>query len=354
MTSPISSKISTASSSPLSPTPSWFAEYLGVTLPAEGQRIVLRGQPFVMRGGILRAETVVSEAQKQTENTFGFKWNQRDTFEGRAVLDNMRRWLVDRYGAVEEGGWIQEHGDRPILLDAGCGAGMSILELFGGRLQHVRYLGVDISTAVDVAAARFSERGFSGGFIQADLSRLPLEPESIDILFSEGVMHHTDSTERAFRHLAALLKLGGRFLFYVYRKKGPIREFTDDYIREQLQGMTPEEAWQAVEPLTKLGKVLGEMNVEVDIPEPVGLLQIPAGRINLQRLFYWHVFKAFYRPEMNLDEMNHINFDWYAPRNAHRHTIEEIRSWCAKAGMAVERERVEDAGITIISRKIRG
>ena len=28
------------------------------------------------------------------------------------------------------------------------------------------------------------------------------------------------------------LKPGGRILFYVYRKKGPIREFTDDYVRE--------------------------------------------------------------------------------------------------------------------------
>jgi arsenite methyltransferase len=55
--------------------------------------------------------------------------------------------------------------------------------------------------------------------------------------------------------------------------------------------------------------------------------------------------------EMTLDELHHINYDWYAPRNAHRQSLEEVRSWCAEAGLDVERERAEPAGITIIARK---
>lgn len=141
-------------------------------------------------------------------------------------------------------------------------------------------------------------------------------------------------------------------MFYVYRKKGPVREFTDDFVRERMQEMGPEEGWAAMMPLTKLGKVLGELDIDVDIPEEIGLLDIPAGRIKLQRLFYWHVFKAFYSPDLTLDEMNHINFDWYAPANAHRQTPEEVRTWCDEAGMEIEREVIEEAGITIIARKM--
>jgi arsenite methyltransferase len=189
--------------------------------------------------------------------------------------------------------------------------------------------------------------------VQADLCGLPFPPESADMIFSEGVLHHTDSTERAFQALVPLLKPGGRFLCYVYRRKGPIREFTDDYVRGRLQSMSSEEAWQAVEPLTRLGIALGELNAEIDIPEAVGLLDIPAGRINIQRLFYWHVAKMFYRSEMTFDEMNHINFDWYAPANAHRHSPEELRAWCARAGLEIEREVVEEAGITIVARRLR-
>jgi hypothetical protein len=115
--------------------------------------------------------------------------------------------------------------------------------------------------------------------------------------------------------------------------------------------MTPQQAWDAMMPLTRLGRALGELDIEIEIPESIGLLGIPAGRINLQRLFYWHVCKVFYRPELTLEEMNHINYDWYAPRNAHRQTEEQVRRWCAEAGLSVERERIEEAGITIVARR---
>lgn len=332
--------------------PPWLKDVLSLSsVPSEGETIVVRGLQMIMRGGILRSKSVVSEAQGQTEKAFGFKWHQRETFERDGLLANVRAWLIERYGDIAKAEWMKDYGDHPLILDAGCGAAMSALELFGGSLERARYLGADISTAVDVAASRCAERGLSAGFLQADLSQLPISPSSVDIILSEGVLHHTDSTERAFHALAELLKPGGRFLFYVYRKKGPVREFTDDYVRELLQAMTPEQAWNAVMPLTKLGKLLGDLNVEIEIPEPIDLLKIPAGKINLQRFFYWNVFKAFYRPDMTLDEMNHINFDWYAPRNAHRQTIEEVRGWCAKAGFTIERERVEEAGITIIAKK---
>ena len=140
-------------------------------------------------------------------------------------------------------------------------------------------------------------------------------------------------------------------MFYVYRTKGPVREFTDDYIRDKLQSMTPEQGWAAMIPLTKLGKALGELDIEIDIPERIDLLGVPAGRINIQRFFYWHVLKSFYRPEMSLDEMNHLNFDWYAPKNAHRQTPQEVRQWCGDLGLSIEHESVEEAGITMIARK---
>jgi arsenite methyltransferase len=49
--------------------------------------------------------------------------------------------------------------------------------------------------------------------------------------------------------------------------------------------------------------------------------------------------------------MNHLNFDWYAPKNAHRQSPEQVRRWCAELGLAVEHEHVEEAGITIIAKK---
>lgn len=332
--------------------PDWLWKVLGTESFEEGAIFELRGQAFVVQNGIPRSRKLISKAQAQTSETFGFKWKKRDTFDSPASLTRVRDWLVERYGDLTKVPWLAEHGEQPLLIDAGCGAGMSGLELFGSLVPRCRYLGVDVSEAVDVARHRFSERGLEGGFLQADISDLPLPECSVDLIFSEGVLHHTNSTEGALKSLARLLKPGGRFLFYVYRRKGPLREFADGYVRAKLQTMPPDEAWRAMEPLTQLGIALGEINAEIDIPEPIDLLGIPAGRVNIQRLFYWHVAKIFYRPDLTFDEMNHINFDWYAPTNAHRQSPEEVRSWCVEAGLEVEREVVEEAGITVIARKI--
>jgi arsenite methyltransferase len=334
------------------PPPDWLGAVLGCVLPREDGALDIAGGRFVMRGGILRQEELTSAAQAQTASAFGYKWQRRETYDSGIMQATLGAWLRERYGDPDAMPWLAGVSPTPVMLDAGCGSAMSALELFGARLARTCYLGVDISGAVDVARTRFAERGVPGRFLQCDLMHIPLPDASVDVIFSEGVLHHTDSTEAAIGALARLIKPGGRFLFYVYRRKGPIREFTDDQIRDQLVTMTPDEAWDAVLPLTKLGRTLGELDIEIDIAEPIDVLQIPAGKINLQRLFYWHVFKAYYRPDLTLDEMNHINFDWYAPKNAHRQSIEEVRAWCAEAGLAIERERVEDAGITIDARKV--
>lgn len=332
-------------------TNTWLAEVLGVERLDEGAALTVRGHELVVRDGIPRAKQLVSDTQAETAEMFGFKWTQEDTFTRPEALEKMRGWLESRYGRVAGASWWADHGEQPLVLDAGCGAAVSGLEVFGEMGDRIRYLGADITPAVDVARRRAAERGLNAGFLQADLTDLPLEPGSVDVIFSEGVLHHTDSTERALKAVARLLRPGGRILFYVYRRKSLIREFTDDAIRERLQQMTPEEAWRALEPLTKLGIALGELGVEVDVPEDVDLLGIKAGRVNLQRLFYYDVFKAYYDPEMTFGEMHHINFDWYAPVNAHRQSEEEVRAWCAEAGLDVEHEDVHPSGITVIARK---
>jgi arsenite methyltransferase len=301
---------------------------------------------------LCRSEARVSAAQLQTSNTFGFKWARRDTYESKAVMDASKHWLFERYCGGDQqrlSAWLD--GGRKTILDAGCGSGFSALLFFGDYLKNHDYLGVDISSAVEIAAERFREHGYPGEFLQCNLLELPIPGESIDIIFSEGVLHHTDSTERALKYLAGKLKTGGRFLFYVYAKKAVIREFTDDYIRDQLKGMSDEEAWRALEPLTKLGIELGKKDFEIDVPEDIEFLGIKKGRINLQRFFYWNICKSYYRPDWTLDEMNHVNFDWFRPCNCLRQTPEEVSAWAAKADLVIERMDVQESGITVVAKR---
>jgi SAM-dependent methyltransferase len=331
--------------------PDWLEGVLGTPLPREGDTVAIRGTSYAMRGGILRAASDDSATQSQTRDSFSFIWSNKDRFQSDDSLAMLGDWYRSMYGDVADAAWWDGYGPSPLLVDAGCGAGLSAVGLFGDRLRRVRYLGLDVSTAVEQAAARMARRGYPAAFVQTSLMDAPLPDGSVDVIYSQGVLHHTDSTEAAIKALAPKLKPGGRFLFYVYRRKGPIREFTDDYVRDKLQKMTPQQGWDAMMPLTKLGKQIGDLNIEIDIAEPIDLLGIPAGRINLQRLIYWHVFKAFHNERWSLDELNHINLDWYAPVNAHRQTPEQVRAWCAEAGLTVEREHLQESGITIIARR---
>jgi arsenite methyltransferase len=317
----------------------------------EGRVYVLHGRQYKLSSGILRQLGTYSDEQAQTREAFGFKWQRRTSYEGGDLEAFSRGWLLDRYlgGAQESLPVLFPDGCR--VLDAGCGSGYSALLLLGDRLRHVRYLGVDISPAVDMAAARFAERRLPGEFLQADFTSLPFTHPLFDVIFAEGTLHHTDSTRGAMASLTQLLRPDGRIMFYVYRKKAPLREHADDLIREHLRGMDDAAAWEALLPLSRLGKAIGDLEVTLDVPEPVPYLGMPAGSVSLQRFFYWYVFKAFYQPRLSLDEMNHVNFDWYRPLNAHRHTEDEVQRWCEELGLEIERLDIQDAGITVVARR---
>jgi arsenite methyltransferase len=299
-----------------------------------------------------RLKNQYSQNQSQTENSFAYKWQRRDTYESEEFQTKTKQWLMDRYCGNDPARlnmWLA--GASKIILDAGCGAGWSALLFFGNLLNKHEYLGVDISAAVDVARKRFAESNIKGDFLQCSLTDLPLEDESIDIIFSEGVLHHTDSTEESLKYLAKKLKKGGRFLFYVYKKKAVIREFTDDYVREAISQLNNEEAWEALKALTTLGISLGKLNIKVDVEEDIPYLGIKKGNYDLQRFFYWHVCKLYYDENLSFDAMNHINFDWYRPFNCHRHTPEEITRWCEESKLEIEHLDIQDSGITIVAVK---
>ena len=105
-------------------------------------------------------------------------------------------------------------------------------------------------------------------------------------------------------------------------------------------------------PLTKLGKTLGDMNIEIEIPEDIPCLGITKGKHDLQRFFFYKICKAYYRKGYSLEEMNQGNFDWFRPLNCRRHTPEEVESFCMNSGLRVERINVEESGISVIATKI--
>lgn len=327
--------------------------------PADGDEIVdgsLRsgnGAEYPIVRGIPRFVEDRGDAQSQTSGSFGFKWEQRHTYENPKVLDWSRQWVLDRYAFDTLDAMRSFFAEQELILDAGCGGGFTTSLWIDPSWRadgDAEWVGVDISTAIDVARDRLS--GIDGlHFVQADVLALPFREGTFSAVFSEGVLHHTPSTQAALASAASVLADGGELLFYVYRKKGPIREFSDDYVREALAALEPEDAWAALEPLTALGQALGELDVTVDVPEEIPLLGIPAGPQNLQRLVYWHFLKLYWNEAFTPEENNLVNFDWYHPRFAHRQTEEDLRRWCEELSLTILHLDSQESGFTVRARK---
>lgn len=302
----------------------------------------------------IRLPQVYSDGSGKTQiqSSFGHKWTRQAWWgmEGESAKI-MEEWLLPRYGWPDHVAYQTFLAPFRTMLDAGCGLGRETLRMAQANSQAT-VVGLELSECVDDAARHARARGIRNVlYVQADLTMPPLRAGAFDFIFSEGVLHHTPDTHRAFMALVPLLAGGGEIALYVYRKKTPMREFTDEDIRRRIQDLSPEEAWSLMEPLTRLGKALSELKVEITIPEDVAVLGIKAGRYDLQRFIHYSVFKCFWNERMTFDENVLVNYDWYHPRYAWRHTPEEVRAWVKEAGLTLVHETLDEPGITVRARK---
>ena len=98
------------------------------------------------------------------------------------------------------------------VLDFGCGSGENSL-LLARRGANV--VGVDISESlIGLARRRLRLNGIGGRakFVVGSAHDLPLQSESVDIVFGIAILHHLDLAASA-REIHRVLKRGGRAIF---------------------------------------------------------------------------------------------------------------------------------------------
>jgi SAM-dependent methyltransferase len=101
------------------------------------------------------------------------------------------------------------------VVEVGCGTGQ--MSLYLAHADRV-VVGVDISRAAlrlgQDAARRFGITTVR--FIETDLNHPGLKPESFDVVYSAGVLHHTAAPAAAFASVARLARPGGLVIVGLY------------------------------------------------------------------------------------------------------------------------------------------
>lgn len=314
----------------------------GVLRSASGHEyLVIDGVPV-----LVRPETF-APGQAATRASFSEKWRLAPNYR-EATREHYLQWYCERYGFGDLPGLRAFLSGKRRVLDAGTGHGRDA-ETFS-RNSSAEVFAIDISDGI-YNAYRDLWSLPNLHLLQADLSRLPFDAGFFDFISCDQVIHHTPDTRRSLEHLVEHLAPGGDIAVYVYKKKGPIREFCDDYIRKRTVGMPVEDCILICEAITALGRSLAELKVTIDVPQDIPLLGIRAGRQDLQRFIYWNVFKCYWNERLDWDTNVITNFDWYHPLHAHRHTPEEVRAWFEDAGLEIVHFDVVESGISVLARR---
>ncbi len=261
---------------------------------------------------------------QQYAASFGFQWHRYQ----KTQLDNDQLRESERH-------FLAKTALRPedlkgkLVLDVGCGMGRfaEVATRWGARV-----VGVDLSAAAEVAAKNLADREFTA--FQADVFALPFAPESFDVIYSIGVLHHTPDCEAAVKALDKYLKPGGLLVVWLYSGYNKWYRFSD-FWRRYTHKMKPERLHGILKVAVPFFYNLNQGLKRVPLVGPPA-----AGAIH-------HVFPVNRQKDPEARMLD--TFDWYSPKYQSKHTYEQVFKWYEAMGM--EDMRVGDISIAVRGRK---
>lgn len=222
-------------------------------------------------------------------------------------------WEMD-YGDHErrflgELGPYASHGNvEAYFLEIGCGLG--ITTVMAQRNFAGTAIGVDLSMAAWRAAQAHRDNP-NVHFVQGSVFALPFAPAQFDTVYTRGVLHHTFSTEAAFRALAPQCRPGGTLYVWVY---GP-KSINDNVFRRAVYGAE-----------VVMRFVLNRMPSWIS---PIALAPLALGYVafNRSRRLRDETIQPY-----NYRRALHAARDRFTPEFAFRHPPEEVCEWMRSAG----------------------
>ena len=111
--------------------------------------------------------------------------------------------------------FTRHHSKR--ILEVGVGAGTDHLQWArAGAICH----GVDLTdAAIETTRARLATYGFDSDLRRVDAETLPFDDNRFDVVYSWGVIHHSEKPENIVAEIYRVLRPGGVFLGMMYNRR---------------------------------------------------------------------------------------------------------------------------------------
>ena len=260
-----------------------------------------------------------SKTHGATQERFGFEWMN---YPGAMDED----FDIFQYETqIDKGQWSGK-----LVLDGGCGMGRysRVAHTFGALV-----IAMDLSGALvrlwDVA--KNSERMH---LVQGNIMNPPLAPETFDIVYSVGVIHHTPSARESFKQLSNLVKKGGVLSVWVYGAPGSLKNFRTNPLRADRAGLKPWIilVWFIVVVREWLSDLLRLFTIQMPHPLLYALCY-PLAALGKIPLIKYLTFSVHPLWRVRLQE----NFDWLTPPYQSHHTKEELISWYEAEGFTAQK-----------------
>ena len=138
---------------------------------------------------------------------------------------------------------------------------------------------------------------------------------------------------------------------YVYKVKAPCGRPADDWIRERSTGMSAHECMELARDITELGRGVSRAAATLDSSAGFRASASRLASQDVQRLIYWSFLTCFWNADFSENLNVLVNFDWYLPPHASRHTEEELREWCDDYSLSIWHLDVSDSGLSVLARR---
>ncbi len=154
--------------------------------------------------------------EQWTHDPAGAVYGREHEFGTREFFDAVEQHRYREYAPwmPRVMGFDQFAGQR--LLEVGCGMGTDLLQFARGG---AKVTGVDLTPrSIEISRHHLKLYGQNGEFAISDAENLPFADESFDVVYSNGVLHHTPDTAAAVREVHRVLKPGGLARVMLYHR----------------------------------------------------------------------------------------------------------------------------------------